>query len=1342
MEILSVDRHGNHNYVSWLFKLNLALRFKGLFDVATGVDLKPNGQNSDVAVAAWIKKDLEAQTLVGLNVNSDIAKKIANCTSANQMLNKLGLLYGKKSDVALENLQRSFFSFKYDEQKTAVENCLTIQQLAEDLGSEGEVVKESWIITRILGVLPPKLHHFRTSWDNVTGADRNLSKLIERLRLEEDRLNPGELPSSSHSQNALISKKFVKSSKTPIECFKCGMKGHMKNQCRNKPSQKYLTYCKQNYSCNLCNMKGHFARDCTTQKSTPPQSNNRRALINVGFSTSSLGQIESSADRNVSWYQDCGATQHMTPHRENMKNYVKLEVPTLVVIGSGNTLQGIGYGDVDLEAYNGSCWEKIVLCNVLHVPSLSFNLFSVTQVLDKGYTQSANATQSVFKFNGESVVVAEREDDLFKMMLRVDQPEMCLVTTGLKVWHERLAHQNVRYVKEFLKDNNIQYIDDWDNHICSGCVYGKQHNVSHPLNPKVAENVLDVIHVDLCEMNMRSLGGSKYFLLLKDDFSHFKTVYFLKSKDEAPEKLEVFIKLVENQFGRPIKCLRSDNGTEIKNRDTKKLLENLGVFHTKSVAYVPQQNGRIEREMRTVVEAARSALHANNMNENLWAEAVNYAVFTLNQTGKSTVPGSSPADLWFGRKLDAKKLKTFGCTAFVHIPDQKRLKTEKKSRKGHFVGYDTDSSSYRIYLVDNQDVVSSVNVIFDEKRYLDCQISDFSSRSVSHEHEEDEATTVDLDVRPPEAEQQAVNLDVQDEVPGNEIQVNNLQDQLENLEVNDETIHNEHNYGAQVPVRELRDRRRIQIPQRLNDYVINMDQEMGLIHNVINNHEMVCEPVSYDEVMKLPVEERQKWLEAMCVEMAALKENNTWTEVPRPENTKVVTCKWVFKEKNEGEKTIHKARLVARGFQQDENFNFEDTYAPVAKLQTLRILLAVSVQKGMDIHQMDVVCAFLNGDIDEIVYMNKPDGFKSNLDTVLRLNKSLYGLKKSPKYWNVKLNDFLIEQGFKRSENDLCLYVKNGTYILVYVDDILLISNRGNEIKSLKDKFKDTFKMKDLGIISKYLGMQIVKEGNKVKISQTEYIRSVLKKFNMDKCKPVSVPIDPNFTYSGEADPKFEAKCRSLIGALLYVSLCSRPDIMVSVSILARYQHIANENLWIALKRVLRYLQGTVDLSLEFPVDKNCEIDMEAYADADWAGDSTTRKSTSGYIIKLFGCLVLWQSRRQSSVSLSTAEAEYISASEACSDIIWTLYILNDLGIDIKKPITLHEDNQAAIKLTAGQSKRSKHIDIRFHFIRSKVEEGLIELKYVDSNNQLADILTKPLPYPKLMGFRNKLGVK
>ncbi|KAI5727868.1 hypothetical protein M8J77_007947 [Diaphorina citri] len=1336
LETLS-DSKGVNNYSSWKFKLNLALKSKGLFDVASGVKLKPAGAESDASVQSWMKSDIEAQTLIGLNVSSNIAVKICNCTSASQMLNKLDLLYGKMSDVTKEGLQRSFFSYTYDSNMSVIDNCLKIQQLAEDLTAGGDEVKEGWVMTRILSALPPKLHHFRSAWDNVSATDKNISTLLERLRLEDDRLNQTTECQTSKSHNAFFSQKNVDKK---VICFKCNMTGHVKKFCRNKPSEKYLAYCKENYACSICHLKGHFAKSCPKKK----------ALITPSIDPKTV----SSDSKCQNWYQDCGASQHMTSHKNLLTNYVKLNESKLIVIGDGTTLEGVGVGDADLEAFNGNYWEKISLKDVLHVPDMPFNLFSVTQILDKGYVLSADANKSVFKSSDgkDTVAIAQREGDLFKMMFHNDQPVKCFVSTSLKVWHERLAHQNVRYVKDFLKNNHIDYIDDWDNFVCPGCVYGKQHNVSHPLNTKVAENVLDTIHVDLCEMNIRSLGGAKYFLLLKDDYSHYRTVYFLKSKDETFSKLEAFIKLVENQFGKTIKCLRSDNGTEIKNKDTKKLLESLGVFHTNSVAYTPQQNGRIEREMRTVVEAARTVIHANNMNENLWAEAVNYSVFTINQTGKSTVKGSSPADLWFGRKIDVTKLRSFGCTAYVHIPDHKRFKTEKKSKRGRFVGYDIHSSAYRVYLEDEDDVESSVNVIFDEKCSFDQQISVSCSSNVSDSQESHEdRSEFDASARQDqllEPEQQAENVDIQNEDLDQEIEVNNLEDQHQNIEVNIEAVQDDHNYGAQAqnigndqPVRNLRDRNRIQIPLRLHDYEI--DHEMGLIHNAVNyvENDISYEPSSYDEVMKLPVNERQKWLDAMNNEMQAPNENNTWTEIPKPKNVNVVSCKWVFKEKKDGNKSIYKARLVARGFQQDEKFNFEDTYAPVAKLQTLRILLAVSLHKKLDIQQMDVVCAFLNGDIDETVYMQKPDGFQSDSNSVLRLNKSLYGLKKSPKYWNNKLNDFLLKQGYQRSAYDLCLYVKNGTYILVYVDDILLFSDDQIEIKWLKEHFNENFKMKDLGNISKFLGMNITQEKDKIIINQTEYIKLILKKFNMDQCKPVTVPIEPNFIYSGDYDSKYEAKCRSLIGALLYVSLCSRPDIMVSVSILARYQHIANECLWIALKRVLRYLQGTINLSLEFPGD-NQAVDIEAYADADWAGDVATRKSTSGFVIKLFGCLILWQSRRQSSVSLSTAEAEYISASEACSELIWTLNIIDELGIQVTKPVTLHEDNQAAIKMAAGQSKRCKHIDIRYHFIRSKIEEKIIQLKYVDSNNQLADIFTKPLHYPKLMNIRTRLGIK
>ncbi|CAB3236802.1 unnamed protein product [Arctia plantaginis] len=338
-------------------------------------------------------------------------------------------------------------------------------------------------------------------------------------------------------------------------------------------------------------------------------------------------------------------------------------------------------------------------------------------MLDKGYVQKANVKESTFySLDGREIVaIARRKGNLFKMMLRREE-ETSLMVQSIKVWHERLAHQNVKYVKDILKRKGIKYVDDWNNYECTGCSYGKQHRSSHPNNPKTAQQTLDLVHVDTGEMNIRSLGGSKYWLIWKDDFTHYRTCYFMKTKSEAKAKIESYLRLVENQLGRRVKSLRSDNGTELKNAKTKELMDKLGIFHTFTNVDTPEQNGRVEREMRTIVEAARAEIQADGLNERLWAEAMNHAIFTINQTGTSNVPGKSPAELWFGRKMKIEKLRPFGCECYVLTQAQKRGKINRKSEKGILVGYDIDSPCYRIYMKEKREVVTSDNVIFDEEK--------------------------------------------------------------------------------------------------------------------------------------------------------------------------------------------------------------------------------------------------------------------------------------------------------------------------------------------------------------------------------------------------------------------------------------------------------------------------------------------------------------------------------------------------------------------------------------------------------------------------------------------------
>lgn len=1326
LETLSENAQGKVNYISWRFKLDLTLKSKDLYAVAIGTDTKPSGADTDAAVKLWTKKDLECQVLVGLNVSSEISKKIVNCKSAYKMLEKLEMLYGKKSDLTIEGLQRRFFSYKYDNGKSAVENCLAIMQLAEELSAEGEEVKENWVQTRILGMLPPKLCHFRTAWDNVSSCDKNLTTLIDRLRLEEDRLHETD---KSKGHNAFFTKQSGNKNGKPKQqenssnlCFKCGQPGHFKKDCKNKPCAKYIEYCKNNYSCNICHEKGHFAKECSKRpndknsndKSDKNNSDKskRRAFITIGLTTAEINNRNAKNESYNSWYQDCGATQHMTFRKDWLINFTEFEEPTKILIGNSTQIEGIGAGDVEMEAFNGTEWYPVVLTDVLFVPNLSFNLFSVAQMLDKGFIQCANAEQSVYKLadGNETVAIAEREDKLYTMLFRNEKVNKCLMTTSIKAWHEKLAHQNIKYVRDILKKSGVKYIDDWNDYVCPGCVYGKQHRVSHPRNEKVSTSTLELIHVDLCEMNIPSLGGAKYFLLLKDDFSHFRTVYFLKHKDEAASKLDIFMKMVENQFGRKVKCLRSDNGKEVINSNVKNLLEELGVFHSKSNAYTPQQNGRIEREMRTVVEAARSVIHAKDLDENLWAEAINYSVFTINQTGTSSVKGMSPADLWFGRQVKLQSLKCFGCECYVYIQDHKRGKTEKKSRKGILVGYDLDSPSYRIYLKEEDDIVSSENVVFDEnpenqRSSIEFQMTDENEeKDLERNHDTSSSET---------ASQSSEYVDISDDSDSSGVLI-----QQESTRSN------------------LRNRRNLKRPARLDDYITE-------------NDERNMDTAMIGEVQDIPITEAlkdEKWVQTITEEFESLMQMKTWDLVKMPSHITPLTCRWVLREKQDGRL---KARLVVRGFEQEKGIDYSETFSPVARHVSIRLILSLAASNRMKLITFDVKTAFLHGDLREEIYMYQPEGFNDKTGRVCKLNKSLYGLKQAPKNWNDKFSTFLQTLNFESTDDDPCIYYNQNKSIIIalFVDDGLVVGKDVQEmlkvLSKMSKKFEITFDDSLKDKIS-YLGMEIKANRNGIFVSQPKYTESILERFKFDTVNSAYTPMERGMltdekNYENDKPLSKDKPYREVIGSLLYLATISRPDISFVVNYLSRFNNNPMESSWKMVKRVFAYLKGTVNYGIWF----NGDTELIAYTDSDYGGDALTGHSTSGVLVMRGGPIV-WYAQKQRLVATSTAEAEYRAAVSAIDDVCWIRRIGKELEIFTSdKPTTLCVDNQSAIHMLKNSydgkiTKGKKHIEIPRKFIKEHVDKT-VRLQHVRSSDQLADILTKALSRKTFEDLRSKI---
>ena len=510
------------------------------------------------------------------------------------------------------------------------------------------------------------------------------------------------------------------------------------------------------------------------------------------------------------------------------------------------------------------------------------------------------------------------------------------------------------------------------------------------------------------------------------------------------------------------------------------------------------------------------------------------------------------------------------------------------------------------------------------------------------------------------------------------------------------------------------------------------------------------EPASFKEATACP--EGEKWREAMGREMESLKEHEVWELTTLPPGKKAVGSKWVYKVKTNSDGSLerYKARLVARGFDQRYGSDYDETFCPVVRLESLRTLIALSTQRGLKLHHVDVHTAFLNGTLQEEVYMQQPTGYeeKGKEHLVCRLRKSIYGLKQSSRCWNTALDSHLKEMGFFQSKSDPYIYVsgerKNAFYIGVYVDNMILGGKDESRMEDVKKELSLKFDINNLGNLSYFLGMSVVRnqEEKESWIGQPAYIQKLLSKTGMSDCKPVKTPVDPGqrLVKALETEEAFDQQLyQSVVGSLMYLATCTRPDIAYAVGMLARFASKPNQSHWTAAKRMLRYLRGTDNLGILY----KGESEIQGYSDADWAGDTDDRKSTSGYLFLIAEGSVSWKSRKQSTVALSTAEAEYVALSAAVQECMWIQRLLSELGNPPHGPTTILEDNQSSIAMARNPQfhGRAKHIDIKHHFVREQVSNGSIKLQYCPTEDMLADVLMKGLAQQRYSTLRERAGI-
>ncbi|PWA81315.1 ribonuclease H-like domain, Reverse transcriptase, RNA-dependent DNA polymerase [Artemisia annua] len=502
------------------------------------------------------------------------------------------------------------------------------------------------------------------------------------------------------------------------------------------------------------------------------------------------------------------------------------------------------------------------------------------------------------------------------------------------------------------------------------------------------------------------------------------------------------------------------------------------------------------------------------------------------------------------------------------------------------------------------------------------------------------------------------------------------------------------------------------------------------------------EPKNYKEAST-----DQKWIEAMKVELDSINRNNTWELTTLPKGHKAIGLKWVFKTKKDANGNIvkHKARLVAKGYIQEHGIDFEEVFAPVARMETIRLLLAIAANNKWEVHHLDVKSAFLHGDLKEEVYVSQPEGFieKENSGKVYRLIKALYGLKQAPRAWNIKLDKTLKSLDFKKYALEQAIYTKttkDSTLLIgVYVDDLIITGTSKEEIDKFKAQMEENFEMSDLGLLAYYLGIEVTQAGGNISIKQSAYATKILKKVGMLDCNETLIPMDPGtrLTKNTEGTMVNSSKYRSLIGCLRYL-LHTRPDLSYSIGLLSHFMQEPKEQHMKAIRQVLRYVKGTINYGITYKHNGGNKI--QGFSDSSYGVNTQEGKGTTGIIFYYGDSPISWSTKKQDTVALSSCESEFIAATQA----LWLKGLLSRLTHSNEEKVTIMVDNKSAIELIKNPvfHGRSKHIDTKYHFIRECVERKDLQDEFISGEYQKADILTKALPKIKFLTMRQLIGVK
>ncbi|KAI7941321.1 hypothetical protein MJO29_013395 [Puccinia striiformis f. sp. tritici] len=996
---------------------------------------------------------------------------------------------------------------------------------------------------------------------------------------------------------------------------------------------------------------------------------------------------------------------------------------------------------------------------VYHVPNGCANILSASQLIDHGLKPHFKTDQFLLKGGDKIVATFPRIGRLF---LAPISDYICVVNMKIPEnfdWHYALGHASDKYVDIFCRHNNASSAMSTKSANCEICTKAKIHRTPHSRKLPLSTTPFHRLHTDVLQITPISKFGYRYVLVIIDDASRFNRIYLLKSKSESEVKLLSFFEEIKNKLQRMPAYLHSDRGGEFSSLKFLAKIKEYGISIERGPANSPQTNGVAERFNGVILEKIKCMLLQSKIPQSMWHEAACHASTILNILPHSSLNWMSPTSVLVKHNSLIEPDRTgmplipFGARVVVHRPES--LKVSPTGVELLFLGFEPNSDAARFYdflvhrivisrdyvvpnievdagsVVVKKDVKSLPNVVQHATKksstsyarlpggYSSSSSSDssddkssVSDESVAHRSpdplQDDNHQTSDSDVsfETEAAEvfrrgQKKKELARRQNQSGETERPNNVNDSsngppnqgrhyslsntaLNRLKPSWEYVSDHH------PAKEIRGnvdasnilqtRRRQQLPQASS----SIDQQPDIVNLV--------QPVSMADALASPLE-KPLWLKAMSNEHASQLAHITGDLVPPPNNEKIIGGMWVLVRKlNEANEVIrHKARWVGFGNHQEPNKHYHMTYASVGRIETFKVLLSIPVTYKWQVFQFDVETAFLHGEMDADVYVRQVSGFEvpGKENWVWKLNKSLYGMKQAPRMWKKHLTETLKTLGLVPSIMDDALFYNSDRtlFLHMYVDD---------------------------GLIA--------------------YAEKILKAFNMENSNAVKTPLPSNALHQVdlESEPFDASIMQKAMGYINYLAIHTRPDIVFATNLLSRYSSKPTKHHWSLVKHLLRYIKGTIKFGLEIK-DRGMPRDLVGFADADYAMSSRDKKSTTGYVVQFQGNIVCWKSKKQSVVAQSTTEAEFIAINVCAKQLRWLKNLLIDMKVPVGVPC-IRNDNAGAVIISQELrlSENSKHIEIRFQYLRDIVAKNQLTLEDIATDDMIADMLTKPLGFIKV----------